>query len=238
MSQGAQFSDVLPKAAFNGVDRTPITLNLAGIASGERQLLIPPGQIRPGQQLYLVLEVSAIEPSENLAVWLKPWFLRPQTQFRSVGYNWPGPTANHPKMAASNNANISYATSIYATGIEQGADGKSFGAPADGATLAQRRENWLAYDPLWLGAPKQEASLPGDSVGSATVPEGVTVSTLLDDVWRIQLTHARRIVIWYPSHGDALAITSELEGQLEEPPEFIFNYKVGVMTAIRQEGIF
>ena len=239
MSQGAQFSDVMPRATFNGVDRTPIELNYSGITSGERQLLIPPGLIRPGQQLYLVLELEPDSPAPSLAVWLKPWFLRPQTQFRSVGYNWPGPAPNQPKMASANNSNITYATSIYQTGVEQGADGKSFGSPPDSATLAGRLDNWLQYDPLWLGAPKQEGAIPGDTVGTETVPEGVTVSTYLDDVWRIQLATERRIALWYPSHGDALAVTSEIEGEVGEiPPVFRFNYKVGVMTAIRQEGIF
>ena len=247
-SRGAQFSDIKPRAPFNGVDPD---------APGHG-LIIPPSEgMQVGQQVYLVIDIWAevASPLFGTDAYLyskRPLWLRPQTQFRRPGFNWPGPGGDHPPTA--NSPGVTYASSIYSSGVEQGADGKSFGTPPDAASLAGRLASWLDYAPLWLSANKRLDSAPGDL---PPPPPGNNFSTLLDDEWVFPLTGVvggtviqGRKALFVPAAGIALQFADGIVPPFvpEDYPDVVageeddgfhihVQYKVGDANSVFQQDV-
>lgn len=242
-SRGAKFSDIKPAAPFNGVNPD---------APGDG-LIIPPHEgMQVGQQVYLVIDIYAdvVSPLFGEDAYLyavRPLWLRPQAQFRRVGFNWPGIGGDHPP---TNSPTVTYASSIYSTGVEQGADGKSFGTPPDSPTIAGRLSQWLGYEPLWLSSAKRLDSAPGDL---PPAPAGNNFSTLLDDEWVLPLTGLAgetriqgRKALFVPAAGIALqfakgfmdpSVPEDYPDVTEEGYHIHVQYKVGDANSVFQQDV-
>jgi len=206
------FSDISPLALGEfpqyqgGVEFTP---NGGGLEDETTRQFIPEtwDQFRPGQSVFFVIETNANGPLEvTTALRLRPWWLRPARQFRSVG---PGVAADQ------------YLVGPTPPGTS-GVDVVAFGPP----DISIQRTNRL-----WMASPKRyELVAPFAPAG---LSYSQNLDDVWE--FPLEATpHTLRKGFYYPALGHALAFTSEYVTEAEIPTLHIvqLSWMVGATHAV------
>lgn len=203
MTKGAEFSDLQPKNAIGALNLSFVSLTSStpGLDSGVILQVTPNNAFRLGQQIFFWLGISnpLFEDvgGDNwyTSVRLKPWWARPNMEFRQAGGG---------------------GGQLGATGF-LGIDTQVFG-PGPQTGLDQNRN-------IWIPSPKRldwtEWNVPPPPVAVARTSDSI----FLDDVWKLDLRDAndaayiaqfpapqvpaRWIGFLYPAMGYALGFTWE-----------------------------
>jgi len=219
--QGAVFTDIQPISAADAAYRPAVFVpNYEGLDDiANRQFVSETwDEFRIGQTIYVEIEIFLDVPGVT-AIRLRPWWLRPQREFRAVG---PGVTTDQYFVGPLGN---------------NGVDFFAFGAPGGSLAVTHR---------LWLSSPKRLDIVPPASPTGLSYSQFLddVWEFPLEPQADVVAGWSRRWAFVYPAHGYALAFTSDYvgapgEGELEEitEPTVELSWATGQTHAIVQENI-
>lgn len=236
MRRGAEFGDVQPRSVTTGLIFNDFLLLDAagpGLEYGQIQRVTGLNEFRLGQQILFWIGVSnPIQTEEGVDNWisklrLKPWWMRPNSEFRSPGF---------PRQNSDINEEVFATTEEYIA-----SDRAVFG----GVTQDNNRY-------VWIPSPKRLDVTPFDTPPPTIPPARHSDSLMLDDVWTWDLDNpnnatyqnafnlqgqqvSRWSVFMYPAMGYSLGFTWSAEFG-NENAEFNVFPRVSVTYAIGTLG--
>jgi hypothetical protein len=224
MPQGPEFTDIQPVSTSHGgyEGGESFVPNYSGLdLEGSRQRIAGTwDRFRIGQTIFLEFEVFLDVPGSIEAILLRPWWLRPQREFRAVG-----PETTPDQYIVGPNGN-------------DGVDVVAFGPPD--ISLAATERVWQTdtiREPI-IGVAN------GVPVGKTFSNMIDNVWRIPIDAALVVPGYSFRKAWYWPAHGYQLAFTSELVGAPGQgaPGEIVrptlrVSWMTGATHSISQEGI-